>query len=32
MENGEWKIIEAARAEINSHRGLDPRSAVEKYG
>ena len=32
MENGEWKIIGAARAELSSHRGLDPRSAAEKYG
>ena len=27
-----WRIIGAARAEISSHRGLDPRSAAEKYG
>ena len=27
MENGKWKIIGAARAEINPHPGLDPGSA-----
>ena len=24
MENGKWKIIGAARAEISPHPGLDP--------
>ncbi len=32
IKNGKWKIIRAARADLNSHRGLDPRSAAEKYG
>ena len=39
MKNEKWKIIGAARAEINPHPGLDsphpgldPGSAAEKYG
>ena len=32
MENEKWKIIGAARAEINPHPGLDPGSTPNNHG